>query len=50
MPALENHKRNSPDHVARAIERALRGNFITEGALRNRLEKRLRELRENKTK
>ena len=50
MPALKRHERNSPDHVARAIERALRSNWITESALRDRLEKRLRELRENKTK
>ena len=41
-----NHQRNTPEHVARAIERALRSNWVTESALRNRLEKRLRELRE----
>lgn len=45
MPVGQQHQRNTPEHVASAIERALRGGWIEESALRDRLEKRLRDLR-----
>lgn len=46
MKRTKDNRANPPDHVASAIERALRGNGIQESALRNLLEKRLRELRQ----
>ena len=41
----ENRVAHAPDHVADAIERALRGKWISDAKLRAQLEQRLKELR-----